>query len=63
MAYAIVVEGALPFWDREKVVYRPLCPELSASSVLAWRKQQMFGPAVTRFIDHVKRHLARGEEG
>lgn len=57
MAYAIVVEGALSFWDREKVVYRPLCPELSASSVLAWRKRQMFSPAVTRFIDHVKKNL------
>ncbi len=63
LANAITVEGALPFWDKKNVIYRPLYPELSASSVLAWRKQQMFGPAVTRFIDHVKGNLNQKETG
>lgn len=57
LTYVMAVEGSLPFWDKEKIICRPLCPELSASSVLAWRKQQMFSPAVTRFIDHVKKNL------
>lgn len=35
----IVIEGAAPFWDKEKIVYRPLYPELTANSVLAWKKQ------------------------
>ena len=57
LAYAITVEGALPFWDKDNVVSRPLHPELSGSSVLAWRRQQRFSPAVTKFIDHVKKNL------
>lgn len=57
LTYAMAVEGSLPFWDKEKIISRPLYPELSASSVLAWRKRQMFSPAVTRFIDHVKKNL------
>jgi len=57
LTYAMAVEGSLPFWDKEKIISRPLYPDLSASSVLAWRKRQMFSPAVTRFIDHVKKNL------
>ena len=57
LTYAMAVEGSLPFWDKDKIISRPLYPDLSASSVLAWRKRQMFSPAVTRFIDHVKKNL------
>lgn len=54
LAYAIVIEGAIPFWDKEKIAYRPLCPELTANSVLAWKKHQPFSLAATKFIEHMK---------
>ena len=54
LAYALVVEGALPFWDRNKILYRPLSPELSATSVLAWKRGQPFSPATTKFIEQLK---------
>lgn len=54
LGYALVVEGATPFWDNEKIVRRPLAPELSATCVLAWKKQQPFGLAATKFIEHLK---------
>jgi DNA-binding transcriptional LysR family regulator len=54
LAYSLVVEGSIPFWDKEKITYRPLSPELTANSVLAWKKQQPFSPAVTKFIEHMK---------
>lgn len=54
LGYSIVIEGAVPFWDKEKIVYRPLEPELTASCVLAWKKQQPFSLAVSRFIEHCK---------
>ncbi len=55
LGYAVVIEGSMPFWDKSEVVYRPLYPELSASSVLAWKRQQPFSPAVTKFIEHIKK--------
>lgn len=58
LAYAIVIEGAVPFWDQTKVTYRPLSPELSATSVLAWKRGQPFSPAVTKFISHTKCFLS-----
>lgn len=54
LAYSLVIEGSIPYWDREKIAYRPLCPELTANSVLAWKKQQPFSLAVTKFIEHIK---------
>ena len=54
LGYSVTLEGAVPFWDKEKITYRPLEPELTASCVLAWKKQQPFCFAVTKFIDHIK---------
>ena len=33
---------------------RPLSPEIGNNSVLVWRKEQVFPPAVTKFIEHVR---------
>ena len=57
LAYSLVIEGSVPFWDKEKIAYRPLSPELTANSVLAWKKQQPFSLAATKFIEHMKYFL------
>ncbi len=54
LGYSFVIEGSVPFWDKNEIVYRPLYPELSANSVIAWEKQQPFCLAVTKFIEHIK---------
>lgn len=54
LAYSLVIEGSIPFWDKEKIAYRPLYPELTANSVLAWKRQQPFSLAATKFIEYIK---------
>lgn len=54
LGYALVVEGSLPFWDQTKITYRPLVPELHTSTLLAYRRQQLFSPATERFIRFTK---------
>lgn len=54
LAYSIAIEGSIPFWDKERIIYRPLNPELAANSVLVWKKQQLFNLAVSKFIEHLK---------
>lgn len=62
LGYPLVVEGALPFLDCEKVTYRPLYPDLTANCVFAWKKQQPFSLATTKFIEHMRCFLSmRGE--
>lgn len=54
LAYSLVIEGAVPFWDKEKITFRPFSPELTANSVFAWKKQQPFSLATKKFIEHIK---------
>lgn len=60
LAYSIVIQGSITFWDREKITYRPLEPELTADSVLAWKRKQPFGPAASRFISFAREKLKSG---
>lgn len=54
LAYAITVTGSIELWDKEKITYRPLYPELTATSVMAWKRHQPFGKAAEKFIEHLK---------
>lgn len=58
LAYSIVVEGCKILWDTAKIAYRPLSPKLTANSVFAWKKQQPFSPAATKFIEYMKYFLS-----
>lgn len=60
LAYSLVIEGAVPFWDQLKVTYRPLAPSLTATSVLAWKRGQPFSLAASKFIGHIKCFLGIG---
>lgn len=60
LAYSLVIEGAVPFWDQSKVTYRPLSPSLTATSVLAWKRGQPFSLAASKFIGHMKCFLSIG---
>lgn len=57
LGYSLVVEGSIPFWDKDKICSRPLYPELTATSVLAWKRQQPFSRAAMKFIEHMKTSL------
>lgn len=52
--YAVVIEGATTLWDSSQIVARPLSPALSATTVLAWRRNQPFGHVTEKFIEHIK---------
>lgn len=58
LGYALVVEGAVPFWDSKKICYRPLYPELTATSVLAWKRSQPFGLAAARLLEHIRENFS-----
>ena len=54
MGYALTIEGGLPFLDESDVCMRPLYPELTASSVLAWKRGQPFQSAINHFLSYIK---------
>lgn len=62
LGYALIVEGALPFLDSTDICLVPLEPELSATSVLAWKRKQPFSPAAGRFLEYIKCLLSMKRE-
>ncbi len=56
-ACALIIGGSVTGCDPAKVTYRPLKPELTAESVIAWRRAQPFGAAAERFIEFLRESL------
>ena len=54
LGYALAIRGAMPFLDGRQLTFVPLSPALRTTSVLAWKRQQPFSPAATRFIEFSK---------
>lgn len=54
LGYSLSVEGSLPFFDQSEVCMVPLSPELTSTSVLAWKRGQPFSTAVRYFLDYIK---------
>ena len=53
LGYPVSIEGAAKYWRRELVVQRRLSPELATSTVIAWRRNIPYSPAVSRFIEMI----------
>ena len=58
LGYALIVEGAFPFLDQSEVCMVPLSPELTTTSILAWKRGLPFPTAVSRFLDFVECFLS-----
>lgn len=54
VASALTIEGAVNLFGSERMVFRPLYPELSMTSVLAWKKFQPNFGAAGRFLEYLK---------
>lgn len=57
---ALVIEGTVPF-DPAHIVSRPLSPELSAASVLAWKRDQPLSRAATLFREYASEVFNEGK--
>lgn len=62
LGYALIIEGALPFLKQSEIRMVPLYPELTATSVLAWKRGQPFPTAVNRFLHFAKCFLGMDRE-
>ncbi len=54
VASALTIEGAVHLFGSERMVFRPLFPKLSMTSVLAWKKFQPNFGAAGRFLEYFK---------
>lgn len=57
LACSIIIKGSISFWDSAKIVYKPLSPDLKATTVLIWRRGQPFSQATEKFIEYCQEYL------
>ena len=57
----LTIEGAMDRFQREELVFRPLCPALELTSVLVWKKYQPLARTAERFVRVVKDLLEKQE--
>ena len=54
IACVMCVEGAVDMFDPARFAFRPLKPELSMTSVLAWKKLSPYAGAAGKFLEYIK---------
>lgn len=58
LGYPISIEGAIHYWKDDLLVQRRLSPEISANTVIAWRRNIPYSFAVNKFIEEINAHKA-----
>ena len=58
LGYPVSIEGAAQYWRKELLVQRRLYPEIRTSTVIAWRRNIPYPPAVRKFIEEIDAYKA-----
>ena len=53
LGYPVSIEGAAKYWRADLLVQRRLYPEISASTVIAWRRNIPCSLAINKFIEEI----------
>ena len=53
LGYPVSIEGAERYWREDLVVQRRLSPRIETSTVIAWKRNLPYSPAVSRFIEEI----------
>ena len=53
LGYPVSIEGAAKYWREDILVQRKLFPEITASTVIAWRRNIPYSQAVNKFIEEI----------
>ena len=53
LGYPISIEGAAQYWRTNLVVQKRLSPQIETSTVIAWRRNIPYSPAVGKFIEEI----------
>ena len=53
LGYALAIEGAGKYWREDFLVQKRLFPEIKAGTVIAWRRNTPYSPAVRKMIEEI----------
>lgn len=58
MGCAVCLDGALAIGERSGIRFVPMTPERTTKSVLLWKKDKIFSPAASLFIQMIKQSIS-----
>lgn len=58
LGYPISVEGAIRYWRKNLLVQKKLSPEIFTSTIMAWRRNVPYSPAVRKFLEEINAYKA-----
>lgn len=61
LGYMLTMEKVIPYLDESKVTFRPIEPERSFSTLLAWKRYAPGSAVMEKFIQHIKCFLSMNE--
>ena len=53
LGYPISIEGAAKYWREDILVQRRISPEITTSTVIAWRRNIPYSLAVSKMIEEI----------
>ena len=53
LGYPVSIEGAAKYWKEDLLIQRRLHPEITASTVIAWRRNIPYSLAMKKFIEEI----------
>ena len=53
LGYPVSIEGAAKYWREDLLVQRRLYPEITANTVIAWRRNIPYSLAMNKFIEEI----------
>ena len=53
LGYPVSIEGATKYWREDLLIQRRLYPEITASTVIAWRRNIPYSLAMNKFIEEI----------
>ena len=53
LGYPVSIEGAAKYWREDLLVQKRLYPEITASTVIAWRRNIPYSVAMNKFIEEI----------
>lgn len=54
LGYAFVLKGSIYFYDKDKIVYKSLQPQVITNAVFVWKKHQIFSQSSKKFLEYIK---------
>lgn len=58
LGYPVSIEGAAKYWREDLLIQRRLYPEITANTVIAWRRNIPYSLAMNKFIEEINAYKA-----